>query len=430
MLTAVLAANAFRDEPSLPLIFVVAGLLAATSSLQRPSREALEPRTVRHDQITAANALSSFGMQVGVLVGPAIGGVLIACGRDRLVLRGRRRRPGVASLLYAAMRPYPHRGRDRRRPACAGSREGWRYAIGRRDLLGTYLVDIAAMLLAMPVVLFPALAERGLRATRSCSGCSTPPRPSARCSPPRSAAGPRTSTTTAGPSCSRPRRTARASPWPASRRRSGWRWCFFALAGAADMVSAVFRGTVWNQTIPEHMRGRLAGIEMLSYSVGPLGGQVRAGFVADAWSVRGSIVCGGVACVGGVAVTAALAARLLVLRRAAPTSTPSPSGSAGRPPGRPPVRRDGGPGRPRGPWTPHLYLTHHHFTRCDLRYLVPQVRIRSRARWQLRYDVPQVLPGRETPAEPRAGAGWSSSAVSPTMAAAAPAAVVRARGAP
>jgi MFS family permease len=81
---------------------------------------------------------------------------------------------------------------------------------------------------------------------------------------------------------------------------------FLMLSGAADMVSGVFRGTVWNQTIPEAMRGRLAGIEMLSYSVGPLAGQVRAGAVADLWSVRGSIVSGGIACVAGVAVTAAL----------------------------------------------------------------------------------------------------------------------------
>ena len=72
------------------------------------------------------------------------------------------------------------------------------------------------------------------------------------------------------------------------------------------MISAVFRSTVWNQTIPESMRGRLAGIEMLSYSLGPLGGQVRAGFVADAWSVRGSIASGGFACVAGVALTAAM----------------------------------------------------------------------------------------------------------------------------
>jgi MFS family permease len=76
------------------------------------------------------------------------------------------------------------------------------------------------------------------------------------------------------------------------------------LAGAADMTSAVFRATIWNQTIPDSMRGRLAGIEMLSYSVGPLGGQVRAGLVADAWSVRGAITSGGVLCVVGVAATA------------------------------------------------------------------------------------------------------------------------------
>jgi MFS family permease len=70
---------------------------------------------------------------------------------------------------------------------------------------------------------------------------------------------------------------------------------FLALAGGADMVNGVFRGTVWNQTIPDAMRGRLAGIEMLSYSLGPMGGDVRAGFVADAWSVRGSIASGGLA---------------------------------------------------------------------------------------------------------------------------------------
>src|SRR5436190_20831965 len=76
-----------------------------------------------------------------------------------------------------------------------------------------------------------------------------------------------------------------------------------ACAGAADMISGVFRSTVWNQTIPETMRGRLAGIEMLSYSLGPLGGQVRSGLVADATTVRTAIVSGGVLCMVGVAAT-------------------------------------------------------------------------------------------------------------------------------
>jgi MFS family permease len=303
LVTVVLMVNAFGDRPSLPLIFVMAGLLAATSSMQRPSREALEPRTVHHDQITAANALTSFGMQAGVLVGPAIGGLLIAfvgigwCFVVDVVALG------LASLLYLAMRPYPHTG-ETTPPSLRGIVEGLRYAVSRRDLLGTYVVDLAAMLLAIPVVLFPALAaevfERpellGLLYSAETVGALV--------------------ATALSGWTSRVHHHGRAIVLAATAYgiaialaglAPGFWICllFFALAGAADMVSAVFRATVWNQTIPEHMRGRLAGIEMLSYSLGPLGGQVRAGFVADAWSVRGSIVSGGVACVAGVLLTAA-----------------------------------------------------------------------------------------------------------------------------
>jgi MFS family permease len=71
------------------------------------------------------------------------------------------------------------------------------------------------------------------------------------------------------------------------------------------MVSGLFRSVIWNQTIPDSMRGRLAGIEMLSYSLGPLGGQARAGLVADRWGVRAAITSGGILCVAGVALTAA-----------------------------------------------------------------------------------------------------------------------------
>jgi MFS family permease len=302
VLTTVLAVNAFRDTPSVPLIFVVSAFLAAASSMQRPSREALMPRTVRHDQITAANALTGFGMQVGVLAGPAIGGLLIAfvgigwcfvVDVSALV---------VATLLFVAMRPYPHR-EETTPPSLRGIGEGVRYALGRRDLLGTYLVDIAAMFLAMPVVLFPALVEDVFR------------RPEL--------LGLLYSAETVGAMIA----TA-LSGWTARVHQHGraiviaaaaYGACIgvaglmpdlwlvavaLAAAGAADMISAIFRSTVWNQTIPESMRGRLAGIEMLSYSVGPLSGQVRAGVVADLWSVRASIASGGFACVAGVTLTA------------------------------------------------------------------------------------------------------------------------------
>jgi MFS family permease len=80
-----------------------------------------------------------------------------------------------------------------------------------------------------------------------------------------------------------------------------------ALAGFADMVSGVFRGTIWDQTIPDHLRGRLAGIEMISYTSGPLLGNVESGVVASFAGIRASAVSGGVLCVISVgALTAAL----------------------------------------------------------------------------------------------------------------------------
>jgi MFS family permease len=300
--TAWLAMNAFSPQPRLWEIFVVSGLLSASSALQRPSREALLPRTVRHDELPAANALSSFGMQAGVLVGPTIGGILV-------VSFG----PGwcflvdivglfVASMLYAAMRRYPHVG-ETEPPSLNGIRKGLQYALSRRDLLGTYIVDLIAMALAMPVVLFPALADKvfgdphllGLLYSAETVGALIATALSGWTSRVRHHGRAIVLAAMAYGACIALAGTAH-SIWIAL--------LFFTLAGAADMISAVFRGVIWNQTIPDHLRGRLAGIEMLSYSIGPLAGQVRAGFVADRWSVRGAIVSGGVGCVAGVALTA------------------------------------------------------------------------------------------------------------------------------
>ena len=300
--TAWLAINAFSPHPRLWEIFLVSGLLASASALQRPSREALLPRTVRHDEIVAANALSSLGMQSGVLVGPAIGGVLVASFGPGWCFLVDIVGLFVASMLYAAMRRYPHVG-ETEPPSFNGIKKGLRYALSRRDLLGTYVVDLIAMMLAMPIVLFPALADQvfgkpqllGLLYSAETVGALV--------------------ATALSGWTSRVHRHGRAIVLAAmaygacialaGTSRSIWVCLlFFALAGGADMISAVFRGTIWNQTIPDTMRGRLAGIEMLSYSIGPLAGQVRAGFVADRWTVRGSIVSGGVSCVAGVGLTA------------------------------------------------------------------------------------------------------------------------------
>ena len=80
-------------------------------------------------------------------------------------------------------------------------------------------------------------------------------------------------------------------------------------AGAADMVSGIFRGTMWNQTIPDGMRGRLAGIEMISYTSGPALGNLESGVVGALAGVRASVMAGGVLCVAGTVVLCALLPR-------------------------------------------------------------------------------------------------------------------------
>ncbi|QCX29032.1 MFS transporter [Nocardioides jishulii] len=299
---AVLAVNAFSDEPRMWLIFLIGALLTSASALQRPSREALMPRTVRHDQIAAAQALTSFGAQMAMLAGPLVGGLLIAsvgigwCFVIDVV------GITVAALMFVAMKPYPHTV-ETTPPSLRSIAEGITYGVRRRDLLGTYVVDLAAMFLAMPVVLFPALAEEVYRDPEVLGLLYA-----------AGTVGAMLATVTSG-WISRVHLHGRAivvaaavyGGFIALAGLAPNLWValvFFTLAGAADMVSGIFRGTVWNQTIPEHMRGRLAGIEMLSYSLGPQMGQVRAGFVADAWSPRAAVVSGGLACVAGVTVTA------------------------------------------------------------------------------------------------------------------------------
>ena len=237
-----------------------------------------------------------------MLAGPALGGLLLqwvgvgwCFAIDVIGLT-------AATLLFLALRPYPATDRSNP-PSLSGVAEGLRYAMRRKDLLGTYVIDIVAMLMAMPIVLFPALATQVFHAPAMLGLLYT-----------AESVGALMATATSGWT-SHVHHHGRAvviaaSIWGGSIALAGLMpslWlvllCLVA-AGAADMVSALFRSVIWNQTIPDSMRGRLAGIEMLSYSLGPLGGQARAGLVADRWSVRGSITSGGILCVMGVALTA------------------------------------------------------------------------------------------------------------------------------
>ena len=78
---------------------------------------------------------------------------------------------------------------------------------------------------------------------------------------------------------------------------------FLVLSGAFDCISGIFRTTLWNNTIPQELRGRLAGIEMISYLSGPRLGDTRAGLVAAGFGISTALVSGGILCIIGVGIS-------------------------------------------------------------------------------------------------------------------------------
>ena len=153
-----------------------------------------------------------------------------------------------------------------------------------------------------------------------------------------------------------------------------WALAALTLAGAADMISGLFRGIVWHQTIPDDKRGRLAGIEMLSYSIGPLGGQTRAGLVADLTSVRASIVSGGILfALGWQGATTAIAGCVTSRRCGGAGPEPTSKARCRGPPVRAARDRDRSKGRPRGRWlTEWLAEVTHRVVLADGAALVPR----------------------------------------------------------
>jgi len=301
LITALLV-NALLPSPQLWLLYVVAMSLAVTDGLQRPSLDAMIPRVVAHDQLAAAGALSALKYQLGTIVGPALGGILISVG-------GLQTAYGVDVLTFVVSLALLWRIRsikvDEEAPQRATLRhiaDGMRYAWGRKDLMGTYAIDLIAMIFAFPYTLFPFLAEElgapwalGLLYSASAIGSLIV-------------------TLTSGWT-SRVHRHGRAIVYAAALwglaialvgvSTSLWLvLVFLAIAGGADMVSGIFRVTMWNQTIPDDVRGRMAGIELLSYSIGPLLGQVRSSTAASLTSLRVSFISGGVLCLVGVALSA------------------------------------------------------------------------------------------------------------------------------
>jgi MFS family permease len=299
---AILVLNSLLARPRVWVLLLIAALFAAISAIHRPALEALTPRLVAAEQLPAVSALSTLRYNFNFIIGPAIAGIIAASlgAAVAFTIDAATYLISIVTLLLIRSVPVPV---DAERPSIRSVIEGLKYARSRQELLGTYLIDLNAMFFGMPMALFPALAE-------SFGGASvgmfyTMP-----------AVGSLVVTLTSGWTNRVNKHglavTIAAIVWGLAIigfGLAGRLWLallFLALAGAADMVSGLFRMTIWNQTIPDHLRGRLASIEMISYSTGPYLGNAEAGLVASLFGLRASVVSGGVLCVVGSGLLALL----------------------------------------------------------------------------------------------------------------------------
>ena len=247
-------------------------------------------------------ALMSLRWQFSAIIGPAIAGVIIATSgvRAAYAIDILSYVISVFFLLRVSAVPPLQEATTKSIKAMFG---GLQYAASRKDLLGTYIVDLIAMFFAMPNALFPFWADQihsrwalGFFYSAGIFGSILV-------------------TATSGWM-----RNFTRHGWAIAIAAIGWGVCialagttnhlwvvlfFLAMAGASDQVSALCRNTLWNQTIDDEYRGRLAGLELLSYSVGPLGGQLRAGTFAAISSLRTSVISGGLLCIGLVSFATA-----------------------------------------------------------------------------------------------------------------------------
>jgi MFS family permease len=295
--SGLLAMSASLEAPPAWCLYVIAGLMSALNGLQKPSLEALTPRFVDKEELPTAAALGVFRGSVGMIAGPALGGLLIASAGLTATYVVDLASYAFSLACFGFIPPVPP-PEGAESPSVASILEGFRYARSRQELIGTYVVDFVAMVFGMPLALFPALSER-LGGPPVLGLLYAAPAVGALAASATSAWTPRVTRHGLGVMMA-------ATVWGLAIVVFGS--CgtllpalfFLAVAGGADAVSGIFRLTMWNETVPDALRGRLAGIEMVSYMSGPLLGHAEAGVAAALFGVRASVVSGGVLCVVAV----------------------------------------------------------------------------------------------------------------------------------
>ena len=303
-----LAAAALLGTPPLWLLYLLAGLSTAASSVERVTSSAMVPNLVSPERLRGALALT-FGLyNLTMVVGPALGGVLISvAGVEGAYIADALTCAGMAFAAYA-MSPQPPKRSDTepREPIFRSIRTGLKFVRQERALVGSFVIDLCAMTFGMPRALFPVLSLTVYHAGATGTGALF-------------------SAVAAGATIA-----ALTTGWLEHARWLGlivlasvaiWGIAIglagvtsqiavaillLAIAGAADSVSAVCRTTISQTLTPDRLRGRMSSVFSLVVASGPRLGDIESGTVAAAATPRASVVSGGVACVACVGIVAVL----------------------------------------------------------------------------------------------------------------------------
>jgi MFS family permease len=303
--SGLLFAGALHGDPPLALIYVAVAGVAATSAIDSPTRSAMTPRLLDRGLLPSAAALNQIVWNGAGLIGPALAGVVVgtlgfswAYGIDLISI-------GLLLLASISIRPMPPADGERTAVGWRAVREGFAFLRGRQVLQSTFVIDIIAMVFGMPRALFPVLILTQFDRSDTVVGLlfAAP------------AVGAFIGAATTG-WVGRVRHQGLAVIWAVVVWGAGiaafglvgghlWLGLFFlAVAGAADVISAIFRNTILQVTVPEHLRGRLFGIHILVVTGGPRLGDLEAGLVAAAFSPMASVVSGGLLCIAGAGLVA------------------------------------------------------------------------------------------------------------------------------
>jgi MFS family permease len=304
--SVVLAFNAHLRHPHLWVLYSFATLSTAAYALYSPAVRSAPPLLFPREELPSVLALTSVYYSFGSLVGPAVGGVLIAAiGLTGTYL------VDVATFVVALgtlamMAPLPRAPKEEVPERFLDTiTEGLRYLKGKPVLQSTFTFDLNAMIFGMPMALFPAMAFRLGGGARTVGFLYAAPY-----------AGSMVITLLSG-RAKDVRRQGQAVMvsivvWGAALIVFGLSHALWlalislAVAGAADMWSAIFRTSIAQAVVPDPLRGRLSGIELTAVAAGPALGDLEAGVVGSLVSVPFSVVSGGIACILGVGVLGSL----------------------------------------------------------------------------------------------------------------------------